>query len=467
VRAWFGGQRGMNNLNATDRLGTSINSYQWNYINRLGGQAAKDAGGDVPNTGSRIKLASLSPTGTMSDVPPPGLIPSLPVDAADDNADQETPTDIPPAPSPVRVAQAGGAPPPLGGITPGSFGNTTGGGGPLLGGPAPGAISPTAVAPVVTQQTQAPTVALGTPPVMPTPPPLTKQSDEELRALQVLNSPAAQDPDIKEAYTRLYNNEVRKRTEADARNAEVFRADVARTEALARLYDERKAKAKELQLGLDTQAADLRAKLRQENVEQAFGNLPGHVVADLTKRQASAQTAVDAITAMNNAKLAMDSGTIFGLGADAKLLYYRARAFAGDQDAARIVASTENFKNNLAPLALKMIHGVGGSQISNEDRRVGTQMAGSDITQNRQSAERLIEIASRAAQNEINIHRAYLNMALQGQPARLKSMFDVQEPLPGIPFRGPAPQDQQAIDWARANPNDPRSRKILQQNGVQ
>jgi hypothetical protein len=139
----------------------------------------------------------------------------------------------------------------------------------------------------------------------------------------------------------------------------------------------------------------------------------------------------------------MDAGTIFGFGADAKLNAYRLAALTGNKDAARIVAATETFKQNLGPIIQSTIKGYAGSQISNRDLDFARQMAGQDITLNKESAQRLLAIGAQAAHQTIKEHGEKVDAALAGQPepARplLRSMYYVREPLPSVAVGGGGP----------------------------
>ena len=101
ARAWYGGERGMKNLGATDVHGRlTVGGYGQDYMNRLRGQQPGGA-----------QLASLGGAGgTMTDAPPPG---AFRPPASDDP--EPTPTDI--KPMPVRTAQMGVPP---SGVLPGA-----------------------------------------------------------------------------------------------------------------------------------------------------------------------------------------------------------------------------------------------------------------------------------------------------------------------------------------------------------
>jgi hypothetical protein len=133
ARAWYAGEGGMNNPNATDRFGQlNVASYGQNYLNRLGegssvnpvlarriaAEPPSNAGSYVaPDIARKIQTASLGAAGgTMSDALPPEAAslaalsepvatPATLAPAPEENP--PTPTDIKPMPVRTQLAQAG------------------------------------------------------------------------------------------------------------------------------------------------------------------------------------------------------------------------------------------------------------------------------------------------------------------------------------------------------------------------
>jgi hypothetical protein len=98
AQAWFAGEGGMRRPGARDVLGTSVADYGNRYeaaLNGGGGGGGAPAGGG----GRPIQLAARGDTGaTMSDAPP--------ISVSVDTENEETPTDIQPAPVRTQLAQA-------------------------------------------------------------------------------------------------------------------------------------------------------------------------------------------------------------------------------------------------------------------------------------------------------------------------------------------------------------------------
>lgn len=401
ARAWYGGA-GQNNLNATDALGRlTVKGYGQDYLNRLQGQR-------------RGAPTSALETGTTSDAPP---VTGLPV--GDENP--PTPTDI--KPMPIRVAEAAGAVPTSGTVA-----------------AAPAAAARPAVPAAVPPATLAPRYAR---PPLPEPAPITP---EEVRAAAIRQKYPGY-PAAEVIAKQLSDYGASQRAAINTRNAEVYRADLARIEAQEardeqRKFDEPK-RALELQQAQGqvlAQEAAQREEARKLSQRGTYGDIPAPIASHLEESKKAATTAVASLESMNNAKMAMEAGTIFGLGAQAKLLGYQAMAAAGNKEAARIVAATETYKTSLGPTAQAAIKAYGGTQISNEDRRFGLSMSGADISQNEGSARRMIDIAERSAKAKLAEHRDALDTMLKDQPPILRKIYDVPDPLPGMPVPGAAPK---------------------------
>lgn len=398
ARAWFGGPGNVAKGDLTDvNKKLSIADYGKTYLSNLEGAAPT--------------MMAYAPSGaTATDAPAPGagrmVIPPL----TEENP--VTPSDI--SPAPVRVA--GGAVPGMVPLTPG--------------GSVPGA-APAGVVPSTTMPT-ATVNPFPDPGAEPRPPPPTptmeyyrKASEENWRS-----------PETRAEARRLYEDQQR-----------IQREDFART---WQLWKENRQKRQEYELKLpEIEATRTEQQLRLKNAQEAetlkatYGNLPAPIATHLDDSTKNAKAASGSLEALNDARVAMDAGTLFGAGADAKLLYYRARALAGDKDADRIVAATETYKTNLGPIIQATVRGYGGTQISNKDLDFARSMAGADITLNKETAERLLKIGEQAARYTLQEHRARVDNLLSGQPPKaqetLRSLYNVRDPLPGVAVGGGSP----------------------------
>jgi hypothetical protein len=409
ARAWFGGPGNIQNTGATDAFGRlNVGTYGQDYMRRMQG-AQRGA-----------PTSALTSPDTMSDAPPLGVPSSMMAFAAGAPAEAAgnppIPTDIQPAP--VMVADAGatsrpaGVPPVPAGARP-----------PVP--PAAGAV-PSTTMPTSTVN------PFPDPGPEPKPPPPTPQMDYYRKA----SEETWRSPETRAEATRLYEDQQRIQREDFTRQWNLWKEN-----RQARQQYELNQPA--IEAARAQQALTLKQAQEAETVKAAYGNLPPPVAAHLDASTQLAKTAAGSLEAFSNAKVAMDAGTIFGFGADAKLNAYRLAALAGNKDAARIVAATETFKQNLGPIIQSTIKGYAGSQISNRDLDFARQMAGQDITLNKESAQRLLAIGEQAARQTIKEHGEKVDAALAGQPepARplLRSMYYVREPLPSVPVGGGGP----------------------------
>jgi len=386
ARAWFGGPGNINKTGLTDvnkRL--SIGDYGKSYM------AGLEAGTDP------TRVAAYAPTDTATDAPSPMArggrmaIPPL----TEENP--VTPSDITPAPT--RLAEARGAVP--------------------------------GVAPVLS-----PGAAPGGPPKAyvaekPTPPALPERTPEQprekyARDMYLRNQ---NDPYSAPMWKAIVDDAEAKRKFIDDRNKTIYDAQVQDWRTKETTYQQQKATEQERQQALDE-------KNRANLAIAAYGNLPDYVRTHLDTSKEKALAAVGAQEAINDAKLAVNSGALFGFGAEAKLQAYRAAAAAGNKDAERIVAATQSYKSNLGPIMQATIKTYAGKDVSKQELEFVQKMSGSDISLDPDTVMRILNIAERNAQENIRSHKGMLDSMLAGQqpsahPA-LRSLYDVREPLPAV-----------------------------------
>jgi hypothetical protein len=127
---------------------------------------------------------------------------------------------------------------------------------------------------------------------------------------------------------------------------------------------------------------------------------------------ASADTANSAITglsALKEAKKAVDQGIISGAFANQQLGLQKIGAALGVTDPTAIV-NTETFRSAIAPqIAAMMRATVGSTQISNADREFAEKAAGGSITLDEASIKRLLDIMDRAGTAVVQRHMDKLN----------------------------------------------------------
>jgi len=297
-----------------------------------------------------------------------------------------------------------------------------------------------------------------TPPKMPDPTARSPvEADFEQKSLR------EQDPVLQRWYAGQAAIRAEARTKRDALNTKEYESERALYDQKYRAWEDAQRKLPETAEDLKKKRYEVQQQAEQDAQRAQFGNLPQHVHAYLDEGKKNAISAVGSLEGIRNAKEVVDAGTLFGVAAPAKLLYYQGLAEAGDKNAARIVAATQTYKTALGPVAAQAIKSYGGTQISNEDRRQGMAMAGADVSLDEKTARRMLDIAERSAIAKINEHRGDLDTMLQKQPPLLRRMYDVPDPMAAIPAEksAAAPRVFNSMEEAEAAKLDRGTRIII------
>jgi hypothetical protein len=118
-----------------------------------------------------------------------------------------------------------------------------------------------------------------------------------------------------------------------------------------------------------------------------------------------------------------------------------------------------------------------GTGLSDADREFAMQMAGSKITLTEQALRKILDINDRAANKIIDTHNKTYGKVKTNIPLTVDKPVGIAPPpaaasqiptnvAPAKPAAATlAPVDKQALDWANANPKDPRSLQIKQRLG--
>lgn len=164
-----------------------------------------------------------------------------------------------------------------------------------------------------------------------------------------------------------------------------------------------------------------------------------------------------------------DSDTITGVGAELLTGLERLRSqFMGDVEAGRRVANTQTLNAYLGSEVFPLINSLGigarGLDTPAEREFLREVMTGT-ITLDRDTLINLTNLRRDAALDTINRYNK------QVEEGKLDDYYQVigQEPTKIEPPQrsrgGLSPEDQQALNWANSNPNDPRAAQIKQQLG--
>lgn len=152
----------------------------------------------------------------------------------------------------------------------------------------------------------------------------------------------------------------------------------------------------------------------------------------------AARSAATGWTAVQQARQAVQSGGIFGAGADTRLELQKIGAQLGVADPAKIV-NTETFRSAIAPQVSAMMKAtVGSTQISNADRDFAEKAAGGSIELDPNTITRLLDIMERANDVVIERHAQRLDAVYPDTPEfkRERALFGVTRPSRSQPSPG-------------------------------
>ena len=221
-----------------------------------------------------------------------------------------------------------------------------------------------------------------------------------------------------------------------------------------------------LPAGVEAQKARLaRAGAAQTKVvlpeqEKAFESELGKGQAKaLLESRTGAEDARSIIDTVNQGRDILKSGMITGAGADFLVSLNQGLKTVGiDLGYADAAANSQAFMANMGQNVGKLIKQFGaGTGLSDADRKYAEQIAGGKINLDSKALTKILDINERAARNVIKAH----NKKAEGVKTNVP--LKVEEPTTA---RQLSPMDQQALDWANANPKDPRAAQIKQRLGM-
>lgn len=129
------------------------------------------------------------------------------------------------------------------------------------------------------------------------------------------------------------------------------------------------------------------------------------------------------------------------------------------------VSATEAYFAGVGQQVAERITAFGaGTGLSDADREFAKKIAAGEETLSVESIRRIIRINNQSAENVINRYNKERDMLAKKEP-------EVLDYYPEVKFERRAatqlsPADQQALDWANANPRDPRAAQIKTRLGV-
>jgi hypothetical protein len=129
------------------------------------------------------------------------------------------------------------------------------------------------------------------------------------------------------------------------------------------------------------------------------------------------------------------------------------------------VSATEAYFAGIGQQVAERITAFGaGTGLSDADREFAKKIAGGEETLTVNAIRRIIRINNESARNVIGNYNEERTRLSKKEPEVLDYYPELSVPQAG---RALGTQDQEALNWANANPNDPRSAQIKQRLGVQ
>ena len=216
----------------------------------------------------------------------------------------------------------------------------------------------------------------------------------------------------------------------------------------------------EAQKGRIAQRGAAQTRIVLPEQEKAFESELGKGQAKaLLDSRAGAEDARSIIDTVNQGRDILKSGMITGAGADFLVSLNQGLKTLGiDFGYADAAANSQAFMANMGQNVGKLIKQFGaGTGLSDADRKYAEQIAGGKINLDPKALTKILDINERAARNVIKAH----NRKAEGVKTNVP--LKVEEPTTA---RQLSPLDQQALDWANANPKDPRAAQIKQRLGM-
>lgn len=192
----------------------------------------------------------------------------------------------------------------------------------------------------------------------------------------------------------------------------------------------------------------------------------------LLEDKAKAEDARDMLDTVRIGRDILKSGVITGAGADFFVGLNQALKTAGvDFGYADASANSQAYSANMAQNVGKLIKLFGaGTGLSDADRAYAEKMAGGKIALDKKALEKILDIQDRASRNVIKRYNKKAAGIKTNIPLEVEIEAENASPAPAPKPAGTlnklSSEDKQALDWANANPKDPRSAQIKQRLGV-
>jgi len=263
-----------------------------------------------------------------------------------------------------------------------------------------------------------------------------------------------QEPRAKMLFERAHEQGQRERDAAWKRQEAIDNLKLKDWERRKTAHESAVTSAPKTQIELDKGAAEATAAQAKEAHRRTYGDLPDPVSKVLDASKEKAAMSVTALEAVRDARQAMPHA-VFGAGATIRLAPYQAAAVAGNEHSKRVVEASQTFQSNMGPLIQQLVKGLAGKDVSKQELEFIRSIAGGNLALDRNSAERIINIAERTSNANLKEHRETFDTLVKGQHPdalpSLQSIYGVREPAAaGMPLSsaGTSAADTPIVDVA-------------------
>ena len=293
--------------------------------------------------------------------------------------------------------------------------------------------------------------------------------DQRFASLQLLGTPEARReglmtlvssiPGLVEMLTAQSQKRATvEKTEAETRKLNLEAGDVGRVKPTADMLNYRQAQ----QQGFEGTFMDYKQALRPAPVSVSVGGQEGALQRKLGEAKAgivekgfdTAQDARSVIETLGIGRQILDQGATTGFGANFLVNVGQALKQVGVNLNSDESANAQTYMATMAQNVGRIIKQFGaGTGLSNADREYAEKMAGGNITLDERALRRILDINDKLSRTVISKHNDNVRRFKAGDEFLIEEPTAAKSTLP--------PQQQEALEWARQNPNDPRSAEIM------
>jgi hypothetical protein len=248
------------------------------------------------------------------------------------------------------------------------------------------------------------------------------------------------------------------KTEAEVRKLNLEAGQVGEDKPTADMLNYRQAQ----QQGFEGTFVDYKQALRPAPVSVSVGGQEGALQRKLGEAKAgivekgfdTAQDARSVIETLGIGRQILDQGATTGFGANFLVNVGQALKQVGVNLNSDESANAQTYMATMAQNVGRIIKQFGaGTGLSNADREYAEKMAGGNITLDERALRRILDINDKLSRTVISKHNDNVRRFKAGDEFLIEEPTAAKSTLP--------PQQQEALEWARRNPNDPRSAEIM------